>query len=84
MSRRINARIDEELARKLEELGKLTGKSASAILKLALDAYYARVRGAPGHAKQALRAADFVGCADGDPELSASYKDALSGWGNKT
>ncbi|HKU44265.1 MAG TPA: ribbon-helix-helix protein, CopG family [Polyangiales bacterium] len=84
MSRRINARIDEELARKLEELGKLTGQSASAILKLALDAYYARVRGAPGHAKQALRAAGFVACATGDADLSVRYKDELRGWGDKT
>jgi len=83
-SRRINARIDEELARKLDELGRLTGKSASDILKLALDAYYARVRGASRHAKQALLAAGFVGCAAGDPDLSVSYKDRLRGWGDKT
>lgn len=83
MARRINARIDDELARKLEELGELTGQSASAILKAALDAYYARVRATPGHAKQALLATGFVGCAAAEPDLSVSYKDKLSGWGNK-
>ncbi len=36
MSSRINAGIDDELARKLEELSRATGKSASALIKAAL------------------------------------------------
>jgi hypothetical protein len=36
------------------------------------------------HAKQVLRAAGFVGCATGDPELSVGYKDELRGWGDET
>ena len=84
MAKRINARIDEELAAKLDELEKLTGKSTSAILKLALDAYYDGMRNTPDRARRALVAAGFVGCAEGEPDLSVRYKSALRGWSDKT
>ena len=78
MASRINARIDDELAARIEALSKRTGKSTSAIVKAALDAYYDRVQAAGKSPKAALQAAGFIGCAEGDRDLSASYKDALT------
>jgi metal-responsive CopG/Arc/MetJ family transcriptional regulator len=79
MSSRINARIDDELARKIEELSRATGKSASALIKAALEAYVesARLSGEV-RPRLALERAGFIACVSGDADLSRSYKDALS------
>jgi len=83
MAKRINARIDDELAEKLAEVERLTGHGTSKIIKLALDAYIERLRATTAAPKLGL--ADFVGCADGDIDLSARYKEALSdSWNAKT
>lgn len=36
---RLEVLVDDELARKIEELSRATGKSASSIIKAALEAY---------------------------------------------
>jgi metal-responsive CopG/Arc/MetJ family transcriptional regulator len=78
MSSRINARIDDELARKVEELSRATGKSASSIIKAALEAYVESA-GAHGEVRPrlGLERAGFIGCASGDPGLSQTYKQSL-------
>jgi predicted transcriptional regulator len=82
MTRRINARIDDELARKLAEIQKITGQGTSTIIKLALDAYIERLRSTTASPKHGL--AEFIGCAEGDAELSTRYKDTLTGsWSAK-
>jgi hypothetical protein len=78
MSNRINARMDDELARKVEELRRITGKSASAIIKAALEAYFDSVKG--GNAvrpRRVLEQAGFIACANGGANLSRDYKRAL-------
>lgn len=79
MSSRINARIDDELARKVEELSLATGKSASSIIKAALEAYIesAHVSGEV-RPKLALERSGFIGCANGEPDLSQTYKQSLT------
>lgn len=78
MSSRLNARVDDELARKVEALSRATGKSASSIIKAALEAYIesARVR-EEVHPRRALERAGLIGCANGEPDLSRSYKQVL-------
>ena len=78
MSSRLNARVDAELARKVEELSRATGKSASAIIKAALEAYIenARVSGKV-HPRLALERAGLIGCAEGEADLSQTYKQSL-------
>jgi predicted transcriptional regulator len=44
MSSRLNARVDDELARKVEALSRATGKSASSIIEAALEAYIESAR----------------------------------------
>jgi predicted DNA-binding protein len=78
MGHRINARLDEELARKVEELSKLTGKNASAVIKAALEAYYERMRSGDLSARAALERAGFIGCSRGEADLSTGYKASLS------
>lgn len=83
MSRRVNARIDEDLAEKLAEIERLTGQGTSAIIKQALDAYIEQVRAKAVDPTQAL--GDFIGCAEGEPDLSSHYKEKLrDSWGKKT
>lgn len=83
MARRINARIDEELAEKLAEIERITGQGTSTIIKLALDAYIERLRATTALPEHGL--ADFIGCADGDAALSTDYKESLSAsWTRKT
>jgi predicted transcriptional regulator len=85
MASRINARIDDEVAARLEALSKRTGKSTSAIIKAALDAYFEQTQASAENPKRALQAAGFIGCAEGDRDLSAGYKDALTrAWSKKT
>ncbi len=79
MSSRINARVDDELAKKVEELRRLTGKSASAIIKAALEAYFETVKGSSEvRPRHVLEQAGFIACVHGEPNLSRDYKRELS------
>jgi hypothetical protein len=78
MSGRINARLDAALARKVAELCKLSGKSASAVIKAALEAYYERMASGSRNPKAALEQTGFIGSASGAEDLSATYKEALN------
>ncbi|HTU57086.1 MAG TPA: ribbon-helix-helix protein, CopG family, partial [Polyangiales bacterium] len=73
MAKRINARIDDELAEKLAEIERLTGHGTSKIIKLALDAYMEHLRATTAAPKHGL--AEFVGCVDGESDLSLRYKE---------
>jgi predicted transcriptional regulator len=75
MTTRINARLDPDLARKLEALTKRTGQSTTDILKASLEAYYVAVT---REGKPAALLADFVASADGPRNLSEDYKDELT------
>lgn len=75
MTRRINARLPAELARKLAELKRRTGKSVTELLQDALESYYEKSRATD---RPATLLGDFVGCAEGPRELSRNYKSFLS------
>jgi len=75
MTRRINARLDANLARKVDALRKWTGQSATDIVKASLESYYVTVT---AKERPAARLADFVGCASGPRTLSESYKEELA------
>ncbi|MEY4511725.1 MAG: hypothetical protein RLZZ450_3847 [Pseudomonadota bacterium] len=78
MSSRLNVRVDDELARKVEALSRATGKSASSIIKAALEAYIESARVSEEvRPRLALERSGFIGCAHGDPDLSQSYKESL-------
>jgi hypothetical protein len=74
MSQRINARIGPELAEKLAELSRRTGKGTTDLIQTALERYYDEAC-PPRDAAASL--ADFIGCAEGPRTLSTSYKTEL-------
>lgn len=79
MTARINARIDEELARKLDELRRRTGRSTTELVRASIEAYYEaeQERQHPGELLAGL-----VGVGDAGAELSSDYKELLtSGFG---
>lgn len=79
MTRRINARIDEEMA---AEIRRITGQSTTAIIKSALSAYIERLQAT--QVSPAIALEGFIGCAEGDPDQSTRYKATLGeSWSNK-
>lgn len=77
MTARLNARIDEELAAKLEHLRRRTNKSTTEIVRASIELYYERFRGAEQSSGQILRETGFVGCGEDEPDLSEAYKTRL-------
>jgi hypothetical protein len=75
---RINARLDEESARKLDYLKDVTHSQVTEVVKDAIDLYYARVKQSQDSARSRLFDSGFVACGAAEPELSESYKDDLS------
>jgi hypothetical protein len=74
---RINARLDEDTRRKLAYVERETGWSISEIVRRAIDAYYSHFRTARADPANALKKSGFIGCADGPPDLSVTYKEEL-------
>ncbi len=75
---RINARLDDDHARKLEYLHQRTGARTSDIIKDAIDLYYRQMKQPASDAARLLRDADFIDCGEAEPDLSARYKEVYS------
>jgi hypothetical protein len=75
MTERINARIDAELARKIESLKELTSKSTTEIVKDAIEAYHRQLVADRG-AAQLLDG--FIASGEGPSDLSSNYKAELT------
>ena len=81
---RLNARLPEELARKLEALERATGQSTSDVVRAALERYFAEVCGPGRSARDAILASGLVGCSEAEADLSTTYKARLhEGLGRK-
>lgn len=78
MTNRINARLDDQLAQKLERIRQLTGKNTSAILKTAIDRYYATLQATETNHGDVLRRSGFIAAGDGERNLSTDYKRTLT------
>jgi predicted transcriptional regulator len=75
MTYRLNARLDDELAAKLERLQRRTNKSVTEVVRASIELYYERFEEASQGAARILDEAGFVGCGDADADLSTTYKD---------
>ncbi len=75
---RINARLDDERSAKLLQLQKYSGRSASDVLKLAIDCLHDQQRQSHREAIENLMSSEFIGCADGSRDLSDTYKQRLA------
>jgi hypothetical protein len=81
---RLNARLPEELARKLEALERATGQSTSNVVRVALERYFTEICGPGRSAREAIYLSGLVGCGEAEADLSATYKSRLSeGLGRK-
>jgi hypothetical protein len=76
--RRINARLTPELARKVSYLRAETRKSTTEIVCESIDHYYETHARRGASMEAILMRTGFVGCADGPPDLSSSFKDDLT------
>jgi len=74
--RRVNARIDADLARRLDAVADRTGKTPSQIIKESLARYCEMVLERSPNPLEGLR--DFIGCAEGPGDLSTTYKRRTS------
>ena len=74
---RLNARLPEDLARKLEALERATGQSTSNVVRAALERYFTEVCGAGRSARDAILESGLVGCGEAEADLSANYKAHL-------
>ncbi len=76
-SQRLNARIDAELAQKLEQLREATGQTTTEVIRRAIELYHADTTSAGTSSLQALKNCGFVGSAEGPRDLSERYKSRL-------
>lgn len=77
MTQRLNARIDDDLAEKLEVLQRRTRKNVTEIVRESIELYYEHTKGSPSRVREQLEASGFVGCGEDDADLSARYKGLL-------
>lgn len=75
VGRRINARIEPSLARRVDAVGRRSGKTVSEIVKASLRHYCDEALRDSPTPFDALR--DFIGCAAGPGHLSRTYKAEL-------
>ena len=71
---RVNARLDEAVAGKLSQLQSLTGLSTSDVLKRAIDCLHKEQMASVRDRLDSLLSSEFIGCAEGPPELASEYK----------
>lgn len=76
---RIQSRLDEAHARKLDEIRRMTGASISRVIEQALDLYHDRLLTDQPSTYQALLDSGFIGCGpQGQTELSSEYKNEFA------
>lgn len=75
---RINARLEPEYMQKLEILKNQQHMSITQVLKQAIDEYYASHVSVSAIQREALLNSGFIGCAEGEEDLSESYKKHLA------
>lgn len=78
MSERLNARIDEELSRKLATLKRVLRISTTEVVKRSIEHYYEATMSSGASAAERLGASGLIGCARGPKDLSVNYKDELA------
>jgi ribbon-helix-helix CopG family protein len=74
---RLNARLTEELARKLEALKRATGQSTSDIVRAALERYFTEICGPGRSVSEAIYQSGLIGCGEAETDLSATDKARL-------
>lgn len=76
---RVNARLDADRMRKLEQLADTTGLSISDVIRDAIDHYADAKKAQSGpSAYEIMQRIGFIGCAKGPKDLAVNYKKYLA------
>jgi hypothetical protein len=75
MTTRLNARVPDEVARKVRYLQARLGCSTTDLVIASLEAYYAQVA---REEEPARLLEDLIGCAEGPGDLSSTYKQVFA------
>ena len=78
MGDRLNARIDDELARKLATLRRQLRISTTEIIRRSIEHYYKLAFTSETPPGDIVAASGLIGCASGPADLSARYKEELT------
>ena len=78
MSTRINARIDDELGRQLEELRRRSGQTLTEIIEAAIRAWTREQLGKRPSAAEVFASTGFIGSSEGPRDLARNSKGYLS------
>lgn len=78
MSTRINARIDDELSRQLEELRRRSGQTLTQVIEAAIRAWTQDQLGKRPSAAEVFASTGFIGSGDGPRDLARNSKKYLS------
>ncbi len=78
MKARLNARIDDELARKIEVLRRRLDVTTTEVVRRSVERFYQLTVEEAGGAAAIIERSGLIGCAEGPADLSARYKDELS------
>lgn len=74
---RVNARLDDEFAVKIDFLRKVTGLGVSDCIKKGVALLYNQVRNRQANSARILEKTGFIGCGRGPTDLSKNYKKEL-------
>ncbi len=74
---RINARLTPDLASKIGEVQRRSGKSISAIITQSVERFCDAELSQQPSAYKIMSESAFIGCADGPGDLSRTYKERL-------
>jgi len=77
MTNRLNARLDDDLAMKLDQLCQQTNKSITEVVRASIELYYERFQEKLRSSAQGFDESGFIGCGDGEDDLSSTYKTDL-------
>jgi len=77
MSAQINAVLDDEYTAKLAYIQQQTQESEIETIKQAIAFYYQYLQEQKRDPAFLLKQSGFIGCGDGDPDLSTNYKATL-------
>jgi predicted DNA-binding protein len=75
---RINARLNDELAKKFRYLLKKTNQNMTQVIKDALERYFEEFSRSGVKAAKVLKKCGFIGCCEGASGLSRNYKKVLA------
>ena len=78
MSTRINARIDDELSRQLEELARRSGQTLTEVIEAALRAWTRSQQDHRPSAAEVFASTGFVGSGEGPRDLARNSKKYLA------